>query len=113
LSLHQPTTNKLNGTAKLIYNIHTNNAWSPHHVKDSEVLERVQKTAKNLVPQLRKYSYLNRSKKLRIMPLTDRRERGDMIEVFKLLTGRERIDYEHFSALPRISRVYEVITRNY
>jgi len=47
------------------------------------------------------------------MPLTDRRERGDMIEVFKLLTGRERIDYKHFSALPRISRVYEVITRNY
>ena len=28
--------------------------------------------------------------------LKDRRERGDMIEVYKLLTGREQIDYKQF-----------------
>ena len=37
-------------------------AWSPYLVKDIEVLERVQKAAINLVPQLQKYSYADRLK---------------------------------------------------
>jgi len=71
-------------------------AWSPHLVKDINVLENVQKAATNLVPKLRKYSYPVRLQKLGITTLKDRRERGDMIEVYKLLTGREQIDFEQF-----------------
>jgi len=56
-------------------------AWSPHFVKDIDVLERVQKAATNLVPMLRKYNYATR------------RLRGDMIEVYKLLTEKEQIDH--------------------
>jgi len=56
-------------------------------------LENVQKAATNLVPKLRKYSYQVRLQKLGLTTLKDRRERGDMIEVYKLLTGREQIDY--------------------
>ena len=74
-------------------------AWSPHLAKDIAVLENVQKAATNLVPQLRKYSYPVRLQKLGLTTLKDRRERGDMIEVYKLLTGREKIDYKQFFTL--------------
>jgi len=56
-------------------------------------LERVQKAATDLVPQLRKCSCPARLRKIGIMSLKDRRLRGDMIEVYKLLMGKEQIDY--------------------
>ena len=69
-------------------------AWSPHFVKDIEVMERVQKAATNLVPQLREFSYPVRLKKIEGLE-----PRGDMIEVYKLLTRKEQIDYEQFFRL--------------
>ena len=65
------------------------------------MMERVQKAATNLVPQLRKFSYPVRLKKIGITSLKDRRLRGDMIEVYKLLMGKEQIglDYEQFFRL--------------
>ena len=71
-------------------------AWSPYLIKHIEVLERVQKTATDLVPQLQKFCYSERLKVLGITTLKDPRERGDMIEVFKILTGREHIDSSQF-----------------
>ena len=67
-------------------------ACSPHLVKDIDILENVQKVATNLVPKLKKSSYPVRLQKLGLTTLKDRRERGDMIEVYKLLSGREQID---------------------
>ena len=63
-------------------------AWSPHFVKDIQVLENVEKAATNLVPKLRKYSYPDRLKTIGITSLKERRVRRDMIEVYKLLTGK-------------------------
>ena len=74
-------------------------AWSPHLIKDIMELENVQKAAINLVQKLRKCSYPVRLQKLGLTTLKDRRERGDMIEVYKLLTGREQIDYNQFFIL--------------
>ena len=74
-------------------------AWSPHFVKDIEVLKRVQKAATNLVPQLRKCSYPARLKNIDITSLKDRRLRGYMIRVYKLLTGKEQIYYKQFFRL--------------
>ena len=74
-------------------------AWSPHFVKDMEVLENVQRAATNLVPGLRKYSYPVRLQKIGITSLVERRVRGDMIEVYKLLTGKEQVDHKQFFTL--------------
>jgi len=71
-------------------------AWSPHFVKDIDVLERVQKAATNLVPMLRKYNYATRLQMIGITSLEERRLRGDMIEVYKLLTEKEQIDHRQF-----------------
>ena len=51
-------------------------------------MEKVQKAATNLLPKLRKYSYPERLKKLGITSLKERRLRGDIIEVYKLLSGK-------------------------
>ena len=62
-------------------------------------MERVHKAATNPVPKLRKFSYPDRLKKLGITSLKERRLRGDMIEVYKLLTRKEHIDYTQFFKL--------------
>jgi len=75
-------------------------AWSPHFVKDMVVLENVQRAATNLVPGLRKYSYPVRLQKIGITLLVERRVRGDMIvEVYKLLSGKEQVDHKQFFTL--------------
>ena len=75
-------------------------AWSPHLVKDVQCLERVQRSAtkktKKLVPALRKCNYEERLKRLGLTSMQKRRERGDMIEVFKIMTGREKIEIKQF-----------------
>ena len=59
-------------------------------------MERVQRTATRLIPQFEKLSYEERLRKLGLTTLKERRQRGDMIEVFKLLTGVENIDCNQF-----------------
>ena len=59
----------------------------------------MQKAAINLVPQLRKYSYADRLKILGLTSLKDRRERADMIEVYKIVNGKEHIDSVQFFRL--------------
>jgi len=66
-------------------------ACTPYLVKDIEVLENAQKATTNLVPKPRKCSYPVMLRKLGITSLKDRRARGDMIEVYKLLTEKNRL----------------------
>ena len=56
---------------------------------------------KNLVPELRKYDYSTRLQKLGITSLEIRRDRGDMIETYKILTGKEQMDREQFFQLDK------------
>ena len=48
---------------------------------------------------MRKYSYPDRLMKLGITSQKERRLRGDMIEVYKLLSGKEHIEYTQFFKL--------------
>jgi len=67
-------------------------AWSPHYIKDIEVLENAQKAAtKLMVLKFSNFSYPTRLRMLGITSLKERRVRGDMIEVYKLMTGKEQI----------------------
>jgi hypothetical protein len=63
-------------------------------VKDMEALERVHKAAINLIPQLREYSYEERLKRIGIPSLKLRRARSDMIETYKILSGKENVHSE-------------------
>lgn len=62
--------------------------WYPYRHKLIDDLEKVQKRATKLVPSLRKLSYSDRLKWLKLPTLKYRRYRGDMIEVYKIISGK-------------------------
>ena len=74
-------------------------AWSPQFKKDILVLEKVQQRATKIVPRLRDLPYETRKKELGLTSLEDRRIRGDLIEVFKLMHGFENVDRKQFFKL--------------
>ena len=76
-------------------------AWSPHLKKHINLLEQVQLRATKLVPTLKDEPYETRLKELDLTTLEQRRKRGDLIEVFKLMHGLENVDRTHFFKLSR------------
>jgi len=62
-------------------------AWSPHYVKDKELIERIQHRFTRMFPELRKLPYLRRLDYLKLSTLEERRARADLIEVYKIIHG--------------------------
>ena len=60
------------------------------------MLEKIQRRATKLIPELRDLTYEERLKKCGLTTLETRRLRGDQIEVFKILNGYENIDSNIF-----------------
>ena len=71
-------------------------ACPPNSSADSKLLEAVQSKATSMVYGLRHKNAETRRKELGLMTLEQRRERGDLIEVFKILKGLTRIDPTKF-----------------
>ena len=67
-------------------------AWCPWTVADIEALEGVQKRAIKMVSGLASQDYESRLLELGLPSLLERRKRGDMIEVWKILHGEENVD---------------------
>ena len=68
--------------------------WSPHLKKHIVKLERVQRKATKLIPSLRNLPYEERLNMLKLPSLEQRRERGDLITMYKGVKGIERVDRE-------------------
>ena len=67
-------------------------AWRPHLKKDIDKLERVQRRATKLIPELTILSYEDRVQQCKLTTLETRRIRGDQIEVFKITHGIDGLD---------------------
>ena len=68
--------------------------WSPYLHKDIDVLEKVQQRATKLIPELQDLPYDDRLHQLRLYSLKARRERGDMITMYKIHHGLIDLDYD-------------------
>ena len=64
-------------------------AWSPYLKRDIECLEK-------LVRGFKKLCYEDKLRKLNLISLADRRLRGDLIEAYKIITGRGKVKKDDF-----------------
>ena len=77
--------------------------WCPYLAKDIDTLERVQRWATKLVAALANQPYESGLKELGIYSLYCRRQRGDLIETYKLLKRYYDIDWSKLFTLGPIS----------
>ena len=69
-------------------------AWSPWNQGDKEVLEGVQRRAVKMVTNLKGKTYHQRLEELGLTKLEERRERGDLIMAYKVITGKDKVNHE-------------------
>ena len=74
-------------------------AWSPHYVKDRVQLERIQRRFTRMIPELKEMTYEKRLAQLGLWTLEERRNRADLLEVFKMHRGLTKIPFERFFEL--------------
>ncbi len=65
--------------------------WSPYKKKHINKLERIQRIATKMVPELKDLSYMDRLKEMQLTTLQEQRER-DLISVYKLINELEKVD---------------------
>jgi len=58
-------------------------AWSPYYKKDKDLHEKIQHRFTRMLPELRNLQYSEHLNKLGLWTLEERRNRADLIEVFK------------------------------
>ena len=66
--------------------------WSPYLIADIKKLENVQRNATRQINSFKNLSYPERLQKLKLPTLYHRRKRGDMIETFKIISGKYNSD---------------------
>ena len=66
--------------------------WSSLMKKDIHKLERIQRIVTKMFLELQELTYEERLKEMDLPSLKKRRERGDMITMYKLINGMETID---------------------
>ena len=74
--------------------------WHPRYRGDKLEVEKVQRRATKLITSINHLPYENRLKYLKLPSLDFRRRRGDMIHVFKIMNGMDRLDPHKFFIFP-------------
>ena len=73
--------------------------WSPMYKKDKIAIENVQRRATKLVRSCKDLSYPERLRKLGLPSLEYRRERSDLIQVYKILNDIDKINKDKLLTL--------------
>ena len=74
-------------------------AWSPHYKKDRELIEKIQRRYTKMINNIDGKSYEERLQCLKLWTLEERRNRQDLIEVFKMCNGISRLKLNEFFTL--------------
>ncbi|KAF2345821.1 Reverse transcriptase domain [Trinorchestia longiramus] len=68
--------------------------WFPTLRKDNNKMEKIQRKATKMIPELRNLSYERRFQRRELIPLEQRTLRGQLIETFKYLNGLNNVTLE-------------------
>jgi hypothetical protein len=79
-------------------------AWRPHLKKSINILEKTQRKITKWCPGLSHLSYESRLRILNLPTLTDRYNRGDMIETFKLLNQHYTVSPDYYFTISNANR---------
>ena len=71
---------------------YTVQVWSPHQIGHIRLIDGVQRRFTKMIPELKSLPYEARLKRLNLRTLEIRRISGDLIEVYKILNGLEKIN---------------------
>ena len=85
--------------------------WNPFLVQNIDKLEWIQQRATELVPELAQLPYETRLQHLDLLSLFCRRQRGDLIDVYKIVNHLYRVHQTHSSQL--LTVLLEDIIRKY
>jgi hypothetical protein len=75
-------------------------AWCLYPRKDIDAIERVQRHATKMIPEIRHLSYQDRLGALNLTTLEDRCNRGDLIQQYKIHSGLESVIFQKKSEVP-------------
>ena len=67
-------------------------AWSRSTIGDKEVLKAVQRRAVGIVTKLNGKTYQEKLAELGMVTLEERRRRGDLVQMFKTVTGKDKVN---------------------
>jgi len=70
--------------------------WSPYYCKDKALLERIQHRFSRMIPGFRFMEYSQRLARLGLWTLEERRNRADLIEVYKMWRGLSSVKFDQF-----------------
>ena len=66
--------------------------WNPYFQKDIDSIESAQKKATKIVKGIKYLEYSERLKRLDLTTPEQRRKRGDLIQIYKMINGLEKIE---------------------
>ena len=84
-------------------------AWSPWNIGDKELLESVQKRAVGMISNLRGRTYQERLAELGETTLETRRQRGDMIQTYRILSGKDKVSYSTWFTLAEQAPAIDIV----
>ena len=70
--------------------------WNPLYKSDMQEIEKVQRRATKIIPGFKDKSYPQRLVDLNLTTLAYRRQRADILQVFRIIHQYDKIPIEHF-----------------
>ena len=80
---------------------YASSVWSPHTKKHQEIIEKLQRRATKLVPELKHLSYEERLRKLKLPTLQYRRLRTDLMQIYKITHNMVNMDINTYCKICR------------
>ena len=66
--------------------------WSPFLKSDCDIIERIQHKVTKLISLIRNLSYEKRLEALNLTTLVERRQRGDLIQMYKIMHNIDKLE---------------------